>query len=111
MHSKKKPCKQCPFRKNSAKGWLGGDSGNPEQFLQQLDHPNFYPCHSAINWERENVDEQGMKAPRCAGALQFMNNSMMQSRNSEVRELQKPLGKNDEVMQFKHNFIEYHKLA
>lgn len=111
MKANKKPCGECPYRKNSIEGWLGEDSHNPTRFLQQLEGPMIHPCHKAVDYEQssEEVDEQSINAPRCAGALQFMNNSLMLSKYKEVAQLQKELGKNPDVMQFKHNFIKHHE--
>ncbi len=106
----KKPCSECPYRKNSIKGWLGESSGDPMDFLAQLQNPDLHPCHKTIDWEKDD-DIEKSDAPKCVGALQFMNNSLQISRYPEIAKLQKTVGKNlDEVMHHKKEFIEHHKL-
>jgi len=106
----KKPCNDCPYRKTAFRGWLGECSGDPKEFLLQLEGPNIHPCHKTVDWEQAS-DEEIEESPRCIGALQFMNNSMMQSRFPQVRAMQEQAGKNDEIMQFKHNFIKHHEVT
>lgn len=105
---KKHPCKECPYLKNSAKGYLGELSYQPELFLQQLDLPKVHPCHKSVDWEKDDTCE-GPNPPICAGALQFMNNSCKSHRNPIIQKFQREIGKNEEVMSFNHNFIEHHK--
>lgn len=97
------PCKECPYKKDSLPGYLGESSYDPERFLQQLEG-QVHPCHLTVDWENNNHD----KSQVCIGALQFMNNSCMMSRNKDVVALQKEVGKNENVLSFKHNFIKHH---
>jgi hypothetical protein len=105
----KRPCNQCPFRRNSLQGYLGESSYNPEEFLLQLDLPDVHPCHTQVNWESENLDEVMKKAPRCVGSIQFMNNSGKISRYKPIAELQRQYKKNPDVFQWKKEFIDHHK--
>lgn len=100
----KKPCKQCPYRKTSAPGYLGESSHDPQRFLQQLDLPTSHPCHNTVDWDEEDYN----KAKVCIGALQFMNNSAKLSRNPELKTLQSSLGKNDELFNWSSEFIKHH---
>lgn len=104
----KKPCKECPYRKESLPGYLGEANYDPELFLQQLDMPELHPCHLAVDWE-SHTEQELLEAKKCVGALQFMNNSFMISRSQNIAVLQKEVGKNDEVISFKHNFIKHHR--
>src|SRR5579859_5406661 len=106
----KKPCNECPYRKASLKGWLGEDSGKPEKFLMQLEF-KAHPCHKTVDWDQpeQGVEEEADEAPICVGAMQFMNNSLMLSRHPDIARIQKEYGKNEDVLQYKHNFIEHHK--
>lgn len=97
------PCKECPFLKTSWEGYLGDLSYKPEVFLQQLDE-EIMPCHLSIDWEKKEYD----KAMPCAGALQFMNNHGKLSRDLAAAHIQKQYGKNEEVFEFRHEFIEHH---
>src|SRR5690606_18087592 len=100
----KKPCKQCPYLKNSIKGYLGESSGKPQEFLQQLESPTVHPCHMTVDWEEDDYS----KSTTCVGALQFMNNSCKKSKYPNVIDEQNEVGKNDEVLSFNHNFINHH---
>ena len=64
----RQPCRECPWRRQHAAGWLGGYQ--PQRFTQQVlrDGPPL-PCHLTI-------PEQGVPASAvCAGSLVFMLNS------------------------------------
>ena len=67
-----------------------------------------HPCHMTIDWENY-TEEDLLAAKKCTGALQFMNNSFMIHRNAVVAKLQKTVGKNSDILQFKHNFIKHHE--
>lgn len=102
----KNPCKVCPYKRNSFSGCFGDASGDPEEFLQQLELPQVHPCHSVIkDWDDEKQVEN---ARCCTGALQFMNNSLKTSRYKAIAEAQKEVGKNSEVFNWKHEFVAYH---
>jgi hypothetical protein len=66
------PCKECPWRKNSAPGWLGAST--PEQFIAQAEAGIKMPCHCAVNYERADWKEQSETAPRCAGHAIYLRN-------------------------------------
>jgi hypothetical protein len=63
----KKMCKTCPWRKQAIAGWLG--SASPEEFIQCISKEIKLPCHSAIDYERDDWKEQIERGPHCAGAL------------------------------------------
>ncbi|MBI6883078.1 hypothetical protein [Pseudomonas putida] len=68
----KKPCKACPWRKDSAAGWLGAST--PVEFLQQSEAEIHMPCHLHVDYERDDWEEQASSAPQCAGrAVHFAN--------------------------------------
>jgi hypothetical protein len=104
----KQPCNQCPYRKDSTKGWLGEASYDPESFLQQLHLPTPHPCHVRVDWNGATKNDIEC-APHCIGELQFMNNSLKLSRYPEFIELQKEVGKNDELFKWESEFIRHHK--
>jgi hypothetical protein len=68
----KKPCGQCPWRRECAPGWLGADT--PEGFLATTMAGVHMPCHSAVDYERGDWQEQTKTAPTCAGSLVFLKN-------------------------------------
>lgn len=108
METNSKPCNQCPYRRESLPGYLGDANYQPEVFLQQLDCRDMHPCHMAVDWN-DYTEEDLLKAKKCTGALQFMNNSLRIHRNREIAELQKTVGKNENVFQWKSEFINHHK--
>lgn len=103
----KKACVECPFKRNSAPGYLGEVSYQPEVFLQQINGPAM-PCHLSIDWE-EKSEAKFDKAKECVGALQFMNNSFKMSRDVQTAKLQKEFGKSDEIFSKTIEFINHHK--
>lgn len=78
----KTPCNQCPWRRKSAAGWLGADT--PEGFLATTMAGVAMPCHTAIDYERDDWEEQAEKGPFCAGALVFLKNICNLPRTPDV---------------------------
>lgn len=99
----KKPCRECPFKRTSASGYLGECLYDPELFLQQEE---VIPCHLTVDYEGKEPDYS--QAQPCVGNLQFMNNSLKLSRNPQVKQLQDEAGKNTKIFQFKSEFINHH---
>jgi hypothetical protein len=77
----RKPCSQCPFRRNSLRGWLG--PWDVEQLLHHLGRGEF-PCHQTIKRDDQPVEE----LEGCAGAAIFLNNKLEVSRHPRVQEHQ-----------------------
>jgi hypothetical protein len=48
----RKPCSQCPFRRNSLRGWLG--PWDVEQLLHHLGRGEF-PCHQTIKRDDQSI--------------------------------------------------------
>ena len=78
------PCNDCPFRRNSAPGWLGPWS--VEDLLMQIAYGPF-PCHKTISGSEMDAS----KLPQCAGAAIFLNNKMQLSRDPALSAAQKAL--------------------
>lgn len=55
----KKPCKECPFLKNSAPGWLGSDV-TPMEFRSEALSEAGYSCHMTLEKKKQH---------QCIGAL------------------------------------------
>lgn len=112
MHStlsNKKPCQKCPFRKDSAPGYLGEASYNPTTFLMSMEHDPL-PCHMAVEWDDDdsNPDDLRYELP-CIGSLQFLRNIAKLPKNSEYVELRNQVNKiNPGIFQTKQQFIEHH---
>jgi len=102
----KKVCRECPYRKDSLNGYLGEASFKPEEFLMQLELDTLHPCHLSVDWD---VNESLDNKPICRGAIHFMNNSFKLSKNPKIVQLQKEIGKSDEIFLHKGEFIQHHK--
>ncbi len=65
-------CKQCPFRKSSAPGWLGAyDVGS---VFRSIWHGVPFFCHPSIDYERPDWEERAMREGKlCTGGLVFAN--------------------------------------
>ena len=107
---KKKPCSDCPFRKNATPGWLGAHKDATE-IIDLVYQDQYFPCHMEVNKLMNNGKKFGVavfEAPFCVGALQFMNNSIKRSRDREVAKLQDEAGKNDDVFPWRKDMEEHH---
>lgn len=96
----KKPCRECPWRRASLPGFLGGYE--PEQFTQQVqfDGPPL-PCHMT----HDGVEAQAM----CAGALIFMRNSCKSAHHPDYGDARAQVEPDREnVFCWSHEFINHH---
>jgi len=109
MKACKKPCAECPFRRESAPGYLGEASYDPQGFIG----PHWYagvplPCHMTVdNESRVPVLSQDFKL--CAGFLIMAKNSAKIPEHPEVRIARDEM-EPDRVAVFWHigEFIEHH---
>jgi hypothetical protein len=105
---RRNPCKECPFRKNSAPGYLGADY--PEHFLEMTMRDADMPCHMDIDYSKKDwLEKQEPDAPLCVGAMQFQNNNMKLSRNPEVAAAQHALGTSPHVFTRPEEFLIHHQ--
>ena len=88
----RKPCEDCPFRRKSIPGWLGGYS--PDQFLQMAHGETKYNCHSVGNQQ-------------CAGMAIYRANICKIPRDKTIL----VLPKNKDVFSWPTEFKEHHKTA
>jgi hypothetical protein len=66
------PCRECPWRKQSAPGYLG--ASNPIEFLETSETGIKMPCHLAVDYEEADWELQIEEAPHCAGrAIHYAN--------------------------------------
>lgn len=68
----KTPCSDCPFRRDSLNGWLGGHTS--EFFMQLAFSDELYDCHAKIG-------------PQCAGLATFRGNICKSPRDPRVLRL------------------------
>lgn len=80
MNQHTTPCKECPFRRTSAPGYLG--ASNPMEFLETSETGQKMPCHMTIDYEdkfavlQDQIDE----SPHCVGrAMHFANRAKLGS--------------------------------
>ncbi len=98
-------CKECPYRKQSAPGYLGEASFNPELFLGQLDGPLLHPCHLSVDFETEDYS----KASYCQGALQFAKNTCKFLGDNKANQLARELTiDSTEIFARRQDFIDHH---
>lgn len=65
-------CKQCPFRRTSAPGWLGNYT--PASVVSSIWKGFPFFCHTKINYESKTWQARAMKnGTLCAGGLAFAN--------------------------------------
>lgn len=93
MKTRKAPCKECPYRRKSAPGWLGGNS--PERMAVSVLAEQPVHCHTSVNysdpeWEKKFLD--GRNGRQCAGSLIFAANLLKRPRDpKQVRPPDKEL--------------------
>lgn len=77
-----KPCRECPWRRESAAGWLG-----PEEWVELAHSETPIACHLTVSedgdWEQDGIRQ-------CAGAAQYRKNVCMLPRNSEIAVADEP---------------------
>ena len=107
--SHKSPCKQCPWRKSSVNGYLGGSTA--EEFYEQIESEVHIPCHLHVDYDGDDNDElvrEIERAPYCAGSLIHMKNNCKQPRDLDLRHAVMLVDRSDKVFSFKHQFVEHH---
>jgi hypothetical protein len=72
-------CKQCPFRKTSAPGWLG--SYDPGSVFRSIWKGFPFFCHFKANYKRKDWEAHLMKYGKlCVGGLAFANKMLAPDR-------------------------------
>ncbi len=107
-----KPCGDCPFRRAAPAGWIGGH-GDPAEISAIVMSDQKFPCHVVVNeLENEGADFETAvdAAPYCVGSLAMMNNACKLSRNTFVSDLQKRIGKNEDVFANVVEFQAHHNV-
>lgn len=99
----KTPCAECPWRKNSAKGWLGGHS--PEFYADAPVHNEPTSCHC------KDFGPDDDRTAFCAGALSVMANACIMADDSKhpgAEAARRAVGKRDDTFDHPRDFYEYH---
>lgn len=104
-------CRECPFKRTSAPGWLGSASGDPWEFLK----PHFIagemplPCHLRVHWEGEDVQDRAARAPVCRGYMTFLRNTMKMPKDPEMAALYRQIAPDtDAVFSNLTEFLAHH---
>lgn len=105
--SDRKCCRECPFRRASAQGWLG--QAAPETFVHALEADVKLPCHLTIDYsdpEWKEKWEAGEAGEYCVGAYIMQANMLKLPRDPDI-----PREKADRETVFAHHkqFIEHHR--
>lgn len=100
----KKPCNECPFRKNHLQGWLGGRWTARALHAFVMSEQKF-ACHKTIE---EEGKEAGTKV--CIGSILYMNKNAKLCANPKMKKLQDKFRKEDtsNILNVSE-FLEHHK--
>lgn len=109
---RKDVCRECPFRRKSAPGYLGEASYDPHGFVGPHYHGDVrLPCHMQVDWE----DKTGKKsktlkdAPLCRGFVIFIKNNVKWPENGEVRiAVDKVEVDRENIFGWMHEFVAHH---
>ncbi len=102
----KTACRYCPWRRDSARGWLGNST--PEDFLAQCLSEEHMPCHISIDYDDLNWRDVLEESPHCAGSLIFMKNSCKMPRDPKLSEMHKEVTTSEEIFSFGPEFLKHH---
>lgn len=93
MFKAKKPCKDCPFRKDSLGGWLG--RSRAKDIIETLKNDGHFLCHKHVDYSDESFSEENEDMKKtykvkatdqfCAGALLLMQKEELLSANVLTR--------------------------
>ena len=67
-----KPCKTCPFTRNSEPGATGGNP--PEVYIAQTLMPFLVPCHCHIDYTDPDWQDKTDELPQCVGQAMLRSN-------------------------------------
>lgn len=96
----KVPCSECPFRKNSIKGYLGPHTIDDIKMIARTGVD--FKCHKTLELSEDRYRT-------CSGYVHYLNNTIQLSRNAEIAKLQKEFkGKENDCLGF--DFEKYHTI-
>jgi hypothetical protein len=102
------PCPKCPFRKDSAPGWLGGHS--PRDLLDVVLRDGAWPCHQTHEGMSFEAARKHPTVQHCGGAAAFASNICKVSRDTEVAAHQRVVGRRADVFGLPQGFLAHHRL-
>lgn len=101
----RKPCGECPFRKEHPPGWLGPWESAGHVIVAAEFHT--FPCHRTIKSDRKTDDTEDMEV--CAGSARFMANKLVLPRDADMAQSRALVGKGDDVFASSQEMIDHHK--
>lgn len=108
MKALKTPCNDCPFRKDSAPGWLGPYSG-PLALHQFIMSETPFPCH--LTHEEKDLAPGvagSEKHPLCSGAIAYMKKNGKRPRNPALAGLVSACNDTEGILALPE-FFQHHK--
>ena len=100
-----KPCSECPFRRDSASGWLGSYSSGREFIATHYTGDVRNPYHLAVDYDDEDWKEKSEDAPTCAGQAAMYANACKEPRTWDLPEGTEPRA---DVFRTPTEFIAHH---
>jgi hypothetical protein len=97
----KKPCDNCPFRKDIEKGWLGS-----ERMVEILEADSFV-CHKTTGKDAEKKDNRHRK--QCAGFMLIKGNESTAVRVAKTLRIDLDLKGSELIFDSKKECINHHK--
>lgn len=113
-HNLKQPCNDCPYRRDSTRGWLGGSPPDwfvraaLSDFAEYAEGAPFAPCHQTVDYEDPSWLPKLGEVEACVGALQMCHNNGKLPRDPVRSAAVKAAGENDNVFRYPAEFIEHH---
>jgi hypothetical protein len=111
------PCAECPFRKKSLPGWIGGHQ-HVGEIINIVQAGQKFPCHTQVNRFMEIDRDEGRKpdfddacrlARTCVGGLHFLANSACLPRHPYAAMQVKIVGKNPAVFGSRREMVGHHE--
>ena len=99
----KTPCNACPWRKESAQGYLGGH--DPLWYADAVAANEIPTCHLT---EESDERPDDVKTAYCVGALQCAANSAIAPIDKKAQEAKAIVGRSDKVFGHYSLFYNYH---
>lgn len=98
VYNRKKMCRECPFRANAPRGWLG--PWKPEDIETTIRNDQGFICHTNINKQTaigKTTDEIKLDGQHCVGMLRYMNSMCKLSRHRDKADAQIELKDVDDI--------------
>lgn len=115
-----RPCKECPFREKSMRGWLGGESAqtvaNNVSGMRNFHgimiggEPGDYACHMDVARQEKKLGRQVEldEINHCAGALHFLRTSCKEPNDKEKREAIDKVKQTPGMIRHYQDFVKHH---